>query len=490
MKLSVRLFLGYFFLVAVAGALVLMLVVKQISPGVRTALEASLVDTANLLAELAAPDLKTGHIADGHFAQAVQRYSKRPVSATIFAFPKQSLDYRVYVTDAAGVVRFDSAGTAVGENYARWNDVYLTLQGQYGARSSQTDPGDKRSSTMHVAAPVRDGESLIGVVTVAYGHPKALHGGQIVFGAPYVGVALSDMRGVLQAPGLEWAGKTYAFEQGPALPLDDVNGMHAKLEEMPVEFGAINLPFAFDLKLRGIESLDFVPTGKQTKVEISSAWQHPSFYGRFLPDPQSQQIGAEGFHALWTVDALASNVAQSLNKTRNIHLYDSFGIRLMEPINVYSLSDRATKYGFLFVCLIFAAIFLFEILKNLAIHPAQYALVGLALAMFFLLLLSLSEHLDFLIAYLGATVACVSLIGVYLSAVLRSAKRGFSAGALLAGLFASLYVLLESEDNALVLGSLLMFVLLGIAMLVTRKLDWYGLGQTAGAGENGRPAAL
>lgn len=172
MKLSVRLFLGYFLLVAVAGALVLMLVVKQISPGVRTALEASLVDTANLLAELAAPDLLEGHIADGHFAQAVQRYSKRPVSATIFGFPKQSLDYRVYVTDAAGIVRFDSAGTAVGENYARWNDVYLTLQGQYGARSTQADPGDKRSSTMHVAAPVRDGEKLIGVVTVAY--PTAL----------------------------------------------------------------------------------------------------------------------------------------------------------------------------------------------------------------------------------------------------------------------------------------------------------------------------
>jgi len=172
MKLSVRLFLGYFLLVAVAGALVLMLVVKQISPGVRTALEASLVDTANLLAELAAPDLLAGHIADGHFAQAVQRYSKRPVSAIIFGFPKQSLDYRVYVTDAAGIVRFDSAGTAVGENYARWNDVYLTLQGRYGARSTQADPGDKRSSTMHVAAPVRDGERMIGVVTVAY--PTAL----------------------------------------------------------------------------------------------------------------------------------------------------------------------------------------------------------------------------------------------------------------------------------------------------------------------------
>lgn len=172
MKLSVRLFLGYFFLVAVAGQLVLMLVVRQISPGVRTALEASLVDTANLLAELAAPDLQHGRIADGNFANAVRRYSKRPVSATIFGFPKQSLDYRVYVTDAAGVVRFDSAGQAVGQDYSRWNDVYRTLQGEYGARSSQAGADDKSGSVMHVAAPVRDGERLIGVVTVAY--PTAL----------------------------------------------------------------------------------------------------------------------------------------------------------------------------------------------------------------------------------------------------------------------------------------------------------------------------
>jgi two-component system sensor histidine kinase CreC len=172
MKLSVRLFLGYFFLVAVAGQLVLMLVVRQISPGVRTALEASLVDTANLLAELAEPDLQHGRIADGNFANAVRRYSKRPVSATIFGFPKQSLDYRVYVTDAAGVVRFDSAGQAVGQDYSRWNDVYRTLQGGYGARSSQADPEDKSSSAMHVAAPVLDGDKLIGVVTVAY--PTAL----------------------------------------------------------------------------------------------------------------------------------------------------------------------------------------------------------------------------------------------------------------------------------------------------------------------------
>lgn len=361
---------------------------------------------------------------------------------------------------------------------------HLNMAGDLSTETKQRGLFEVRSYVLNVN--IKGDIKLPG----GYGQPKPLHGGQIGFGRPYVGVALSDMRGVLQAPGLELAGKTYAFEQGSALPLEDINGMHANLEAMPAEFDTISLPFAFELKLRGIESLDFVPAGKQTRVEISSAWQHPSFYGRFLPDPQSQQIGAEGFHALWTVDSLASNVMQSLAKTPSISAFDSFGIRLMEPINIYSLSDRATKYGFLFVCLTFAAIFLFEILKNLAIHPAQYALVGLALAMFFLLLLSLSEHLDFVLAYLLATAACVTLIGVYLSAVLHSAKRGFSAGALLAGLFASLYVLLESEDNALMLGSLLMFVLLGIAMLTTRKLDWYGLGQPATVCNNHQSASI
>lgn len=172
MKLSVRLFLGYFFLVAVAGQLVLMLVARQFSPGVRTALEASLVDTANLLAELAAPDLLQDRIDQGSFAAAIRRYSARPIAATIFGLPKQSLDYRVYVTDAAGIVRFDSAGQALGQDFSRWNDVYLTLRGQYGARSSQAGVDDKSGSVMHVAAPVRNGQALLGVVTVAY--PTAL----------------------------------------------------------------------------------------------------------------------------------------------------------------------------------------------------------------------------------------------------------------------------------------------------------------------------
>jgi len=349
---------------------------------------------------------------------------------------------------------------------------HLNINGELSTETKQRGLFKVRTYVLNVS--VKGDVNLPG----GYGNPRPLHNGRISVGVPYTSVVLSDMRGVLEAPGMELDGKHYAFEQGAELPMDGVSGMHASLNTLSVESGPLTMLFAFTLKLRGIESLDFIPAGKQTRVELSSAWQHPSFYGRFLPDPQSQQVGQEGFHALWTVDSLASNVAESLNKCRAISCYDSFGIKLMEPINIYSLSDRATKYGFLFVCLTFAAIFLFEILKSLAIHPAQYALVGLALAMFFLLLLSLSEHLDFVIAYLIATTACVTLIGIYLSAVLHSGKRGLAAGALLAGLFASLYGLLESEDNALMLGSLLLFVLLSLAMLTTRRLDWYGISQS------------
>jgi two-component system sensor histidine kinase CreC len=171
-KLSVRLFLGYFLIVAVAGQLVLMLMVRQIGPGVRIALEGSLVDTANLLAELAAPAMASGRLNDGDFAAAVRRYAARPVTAKIYRFTKRSLDYRIYVTDDRGIVLFDSANRAVGQDYSRWNDVSRTLQGRYGARSTLDDPADRKSSVMHVAAPIRDGDRLIGVLAVAY--PTAL----------------------------------------------------------------------------------------------------------------------------------------------------------------------------------------------------------------------------------------------------------------------------------------------------------------------------
>jgi two-component system sensor histidine kinase CreC len=166
-KIGLRIFLGYFLVVGLAGYFVMRVFVDEVKPGVRQAMEDTLVDTANALAELAAPDLRDGHMADGQFARSIDSLVRRDVRAQIWNFNKRSFDYRIYVTDARGIVVYDSAHEAVGKDYSRWNDVYLTLRGKYGARSTRRDPNDDSSTVMHVAAPVRDGERIIGALTVA-----------------------------------------------------------------------------------------------------------------------------------------------------------------------------------------------------------------------------------------------------------------------------------------------------------------------------------
>jgi inner membrane protein len=235
------------------------------------------------------------------------------------------------------------------------------------------------------------------------------------------------------------------------------------------------------MNLQGTESLAIVPLAQDNRVMLTSNWPHPSFRGQFLPQPQSQQVGRDGFTAQWHLTALASRAQQQVQalfdaKKDGLAAVERLEVAFIEPIDIYSLSDRAVKYGFLFVGLTFGCFLLFEMLKRLPIHPAQYALVGLALATFFLLLLALSEHIAFWIAYLIAATACIALMGYYLSAVLASLWRGMSFAIMLAALYSALYGLLVSEDNALLLGSLLVFAVIAAAMVLTRKVDWYRVG--------------
>jgi two-component system sensor histidine kinase CreC len=168
MRIGLRVLLGYFLIVALAALLVGRVFVEQVKPGVRQAMEDTLADTANVLAELATDDFLAGRIDDGRFAARVRGLAERDIDARIWGVRKHSSDYRVYVTDARGIVVFDSAGRDVGRDYSRWNDVYLTLRGEYGARSTRSDPDDENSTVMHVAAPIRDaGGSIAGVLTVA-----------------------------------------------------------------------------------------------------------------------------------------------------------------------------------------------------------------------------------------------------------------------------------------------------------------------------------
>jgi len=167
MKIGLRILLGYFVIVALAALLLGRVFVQEVKPGVRQAMEDTLADTANVLAELASDDFLAGHINDGRFAERVRALGGRDFGAEIWGFAKRSASYRVYVTDARGIVVFDSTGRDLGKDYSRWNDVYLTLRGKYGARSSRSVPGDDASSVMHVAAPIRDGAKVVGVLTVA-----------------------------------------------------------------------------------------------------------------------------------------------------------------------------------------------------------------------------------------------------------------------------------------------------------------------------------
>jgi two-component system sensor histidine kinase CreC len=171
MKIGLRILLGYFLIVALAALLLGRVFLQEVKPGVRQAMEDTLVDTANLLAEQAKDDLLAGRIDDGRFATQVRALTDRDLGAEIWGFTKRKVSTRIYITDARGIVVFDSSGIAVGQDYSRWNDVYLTLRGRYGARSSRSDPDDEASSVMHVAAPivVRDGDAsrIVGVLTVA-----------------------------------------------------------------------------------------------------------------------------------------------------------------------------------------------------------------------------------------------------------------------------------------------------------------------------------
>jgi len=168
MRIGLRIFLGYFLIVAVAALLLARVFVAEVKPGVRQAMEDTLVDTANVLAELATDDFLAGRIDRGDFAKRVRSLDGRDVGAAIWGFRKPETSYRVYVTDARGIVVFDSSGVAVGQDYSRWNDVYLTLRGRYGARSSAVDPVRPDDTVMHVAAPIRDERGrVIGSLTVA-----------------------------------------------------------------------------------------------------------------------------------------------------------------------------------------------------------------------------------------------------------------------------------------------------------------------------------
>jgi inner membrane protein len=302
---------------------------------------------------------------------------------------------------------------------------------------------------------------------------------EVVFG-------VSDPRGIRAVPEVRLDGAILEARLGAGL--DWLK--HGFSVPLPSDAAGRRVALDVNLELMGTDRLMFLPIGAVTDVELSSDWPHPGFVGAFLPDDRS--VSARGFQARWKLSRFATGIDDAMARIRDsmsrgvpitadggggapAFLNTDLGVRFIQPVDVYSQSERAVKYGFLFVFLTFVAFFLFEVLRRMAIHPIQYALCGAALALFFLLLVSLSEHLPFAAAYLVASGACVGLVAFYVGHVLRSAGRGVLFGGLLGALYGFLYVLLASEDYALLLGAFLLFAALAIVMIMTRRVDWYRL---------------
>jgi len=308
--------------------------------------------------------------------------------------------------------------------------------------------------------------------------------GDYQFDQGFLAVGISDIRGIENALKLELGSQRLEFAPGTQVGWLG-EGVHVMLPAQDSKKPA-PLDFAFDLRLQGTEQLQVVPVGKTSEVKLASNWPHPSFIGNFLP--ARREVSDAGFTANWQTSFFSTNLEEALRGCLSDRSCDdfngrSFGVNFIDPVDQYLKSDRAIKYALLFVALTFGGFFLFEVLKNLAVHPIQYALVGVALAFFYLLLLSLSEHIGFALAYLVSASACVLLIGFYVCHVLRSLAHGLGFSAGLAALYGLLYGLLSAEDYALLMGSLLLFGLLGTVMVLTRKLDWYGVGKRKAVGD-------
>jgi inner membrane protein len=284
-------------------------------------------------------------------------------------------------------------------------------------------------------------------------------------------VGITDVRAIQEQTALTWNGRTVRFDPGVGRFLDAQTGLHA---EVGADETTGRFTFSFPLSLNGSVSLAMVPFAEETTVEITSNSPSPNFQGAWLPADRT--VSATGFTAKWTIPFLGRNYPQSWTTAgmRDTILKSAFGVELIDPVDYYRMADRSVKYAALFILLTFASVWLIEVLSSVRIHPIQYLLLGAALCVFYLLELSLAEHLGFGAAYAIAATSVLGLVAAYCVAILDTAPQAAFVSSGVAALYGYLFVLLTNEDYALLIGSIGLFVTVAGVMLLTRRVDWYG----------------
>lgn len=293
----------------------------------------------------------------------------------------------------------------------------------------------------------------------------------------FVTVGISDVRGIADEVMLQWNDKQIRLN--PGIPTDELaySGMSARV---PLQMNGGNYQFEMKLNLRGSSFIQFVPVGRKTTLHMTANWGTPSFSGAFLPVEKT--VTETEFSADWTVLDLNRNYPQQWVGSNPNLAESAFGVDLLVPIDDYQKTTRAAKYAIMFIALTFMVFFIIEVLQNKRVHPIQYMLTGLALIVFYTLLLSISEYWGFGPAYLISSVMVILLLMAYVKGIFKSNKHALIQGGILTFLYGFLFVLLQLEDYALLIGSLGLFVILAIVMMVSLKIDWYQV-QEGSSGE-------
>ena len=298
----------------------------------------------------------------------------------------------------------------------------------------------------------------------------------------FLTVWIPDTRSLQRGSTLTWGDRKAEFQSGSGVSRRP--GIHVPLTFAgPWTEGSAE--FSFSLSLRGSSELLFAALAESVTADLRSTWPHPGFTGGFLP--REREITSDGFWARWMVSRIATGLPRAFRGADvpgdEAVSANSFGLRLVIPADAYQQTVRAVKYGFLLIGLTFVTYLLFEMLYGLALHPLQYLIVGFALCLFFLLFLAISEHTGFLLAYLLASLAVIGVITGYSAAILQSRRRAGAVMGMLVTLFAVLFVVLTSEDFALLLGAIVLFTVLTLFMYLTRHFDWSGRPEGCAPGE-------
>ena len=293
----------------------------------------------------------------------------------------------------------------------------------------------------------------------------------IQYDKAHLSLGVDDLRGIEKQINLNWNDKIFSFN--PGVISNDIvkSGINSAIRISPKD--SSNYSFSFDLDLKGSQLLYFTPVGKITDVSISSTWKNPSFNGSYLPDTRT--ISEKGFNANWNVLHLNRNYPQSWIGSKYSIENSSFGIDLILPVDNYQKTYRSIRYAILFIGFTFLVFFFIEVLNKKFIHPIQYILVGIALIVFYTLLLSISEHLQFNIAFIVSAIATLLLIAGYIKAILKSNQLTYLIISILFILYTFIFIIIQLQDFALLIGSIGIFIILGLVMYFSRKIDWYNL---------------